>query len=391
MFIAAMSMPVMVGAAGLGTDTVQWYLWDRQLQQAADAAALAGAYAISQGGDKATAEQAALAELAKYPKLDLTETPDPELLATGTYANRAVEVELAVQRKLPFSGMLMDSTPRIAASATAAVFTKPGKDCIRTLGQDGAGIFIAGGSASMDCSVSTNSRHEQAALIDENFKVAAVSAVGGIVGTAAEGTKLNPFATAQDDPFAHLPPVTQSCPDNAAITKKEGTYSQGCYRGIKLTGSGKEAVNLLPGTYVIDGDVELGGNAELVGEGVTLILTKNHDLKIAGNPVIKLKAQTTGTYAGVIIYQDRNSTTRDDRHAGNSVYYNKFTGNSGSQFEGAIYMPAQSVEFQGNSNVAAQCLRIVAKSVVFNGSTTIGSTCPSHVPQFGDRVVRLVS
>src|SRR6187549_24673 len=42
--IAAAALPLLVGSAGLATDTIQWSLWKRQLQRAADSAALAGVY-----------------------------------------------------------------------------------------------------------------------------------------------------------------------------------------------------------------------------------------------------------------------------------------------------------------------------------------------------------
>ncbi|HEX6785279.1 MAG TPA: pilus assembly protein TadG-related protein, partial [Sphingomicrobium sp.] len=42
--IACAAMPMVVGCAGLATDTIQWTLWKRQLQRAADSAALAGVY-----------------------------------------------------------------------------------------------------------------------------------------------------------------------------------------------------------------------------------------------------------------------------------------------------------------------------------------------------------
>src|SRR3954466_11833906 len=42
--IACACMPLVIGAAGLATDTIAWTLWKRQLQRAADSAAFAGAY-----------------------------------------------------------------------------------------------------------------------------------------------------------------------------------------------------------------------------------------------------------------------------------------------------------------------------------------------------------
>ena len=48
--IAAAAMPLVMGSAGLATDTIQWVLWKRQLQRAADSAAIAGVYERVQDG-----------------------------------------------------------------------------------------------------------------------------------------------------------------------------------------------------------------------------------------------------------------------------------------------------------------------------------------------------
>ena len=42
--IAGAALPLIIGSAGLASDTIQWALWKRQLQRAADCAALAGVY-----------------------------------------------------------------------------------------------------------------------------------------------------------------------------------------------------------------------------------------------------------------------------------------------------------------------------------------------------------
>src|SRR4051812_49936378 len=42
--IAAACLPLIIGSAGLASDTIQWTLWKRQLQRAADSGALAGVY-----------------------------------------------------------------------------------------------------------------------------------------------------------------------------------------------------------------------------------------------------------------------------------------------------------------------------------------------------------
>ncbi len=48
--IGATTIPLIIGAGAVGLDTIQYSLWKRQLQRAADSSAIAGAYALSQSG-----------------------------------------------------------------------------------------------------------------------------------------------------------------------------------------------------------------------------------------------------------------------------------------------------------------------------------------------------
>src|SRR3954449_1788891 len=47
--LAGAALPLIIGSAGLASDTIQWALWKRQIQRSADSAAMAGVYAIVQG------------------------------------------------------------------------------------------------------------------------------------------------------------------------------------------------------------------------------------------------------------------------------------------------------------------------------------------------------
>jgi len=42
--MAGAALPLIIGSAGLATDTIQWVLWKRELQRLADSAALACAF-----------------------------------------------------------------------------------------------------------------------------------------------------------------------------------------------------------------------------------------------------------------------------------------------------------------------------------------------------------
>ena len=56
LLIMAGAFPLLLGSAGLATDTIQWTLTKRQLQRAADSAAIAGVYASIQREQNTSAQ-----------------------------------------------------------------------------------------------------------------------------------------------------------------------------------------------------------------------------------------------------------------------------------------------------------------------------------------------
>jgi Flp pilus assembly protein TadG len=380
LLMTAAATPAIIGAAGLGTDTVQWMLWKRQLQQAADSSALAGALAIAQGASDAEWHTVAASDLANNGDIAPTSqnfgTP-----TTGKFAGnpRAVHAMLTFKKQLPFSGMILDGAPTIAASATAAVLSN-GSNCVLSLAESGTGVNadLTGGSVTMGCGAAANSRSEQALLTSTSFHATPLSAVGGISGTPSAGTDVYPYSVAQEDPFADLsaPAIPATC--NSQL-KKAGTYGPGCYSQAKLAG-GDTAV-LTSGTYIFTNGFELVGGSTLKtapDAEVTLIVTGG-EIKIAGDASIQLTAPSSGPYEGIIIYNTTEGAST-------------ITGSSGSYLEGAIYMPHQTVTFTGNAGIDSNCMQIVGERVSFEGNTTISNTCPagSGAHAFSGTVVRLV-
>jgi hypothetical protein len=126
------------------------------------------------------------------------------------------------------------------------------------------------------------------------------------------------------DPYASLPtPTPGSCsynpfsaPGGSSITLSPGTYCGG------LTISSYNNVYFTPGTYYIaNGDLYLTSINNVscptctTSAGVTFVLTQttgnNADiggLRISSDNNVTLNAPTTGTYAGILFYQDRRAT-----------------------------------------------------------------------------------
>jgi hypothetical protein len=386
LIIATLSLPVLIGAGGLATDTIQWTLWQKEMQRQADSAALAGAYALAQG---ASAVTNATSEIGRHDYVTFSATPVIENAPTsGSYAGNAnaVRVVLKTSQKLPFSSMFLASAPVLTAEATAAVVNN-GNYCVISFEKTAtAGVTMQGNATvSMGCGIATNSTASNAVVAGGSSSIYAtpVSAVGGLASSSnyASGTVLLPHSIVQQDPFANLPTpdvppgcgakLTVAPNATAAVSNPSGVA---CYRGIDIKGT----VSFAPGVYVIDGNaLSFGSQAVVSGSGVTFILTSNNatsnpssiaTLDTNGGANVQLTAPTSGTYKGVLIYQDRRALDSGT---------NTINGNASSIIEGAIYMPSQAASFSGNSGMNTKCVQIAVRRVTFIGNTNIVNQCPS--------------
>jgi Flp pilus assembly protein TadG len=400
LMLVGASLPVLIGAAGLATDTVQWTLWKRQLQRQADSAALAGAYGKTQAKDVVAASTA---DINRNMTTALTAAPTIENAPTvGPYAGnaQAVRVVLQTQKQLPFSGLFMSSAPVIKAEATAAAVAQ-GDYCVIALEPNSVtGINMTGNTTvNLGCGMATNSKASNAVIATGSSEVTAspIAAVGGLQSSNnyKGSTTLQPYSPPQVDPFAGLPvPAPIGCDEGINIGPKGNeTINPGCYEGMDIKGT----VTLNPGVYYIDGSsVKFGAQAEIYGTGVTIILTSTNagsdpssiaTFDMNGGATVNLSAPTTGTYAGVLIYQDRRALDSGT---------NKINGNSSSKYQGAIYMPTQEVEFSGTAGMNTKCLQLVARRVKFTGNSNILNVtngCPANsgAKSFTGTRIRLVA
>lgn len=385
--ISAFSLLAMVGGAGLATDTIQWTLWKRQLQRMSDSAALAGSFALARGG---SASAAANSELARYTIITLSGTPLIETPpTTGPYTGNAMAVRVVTtsSRALPFSSMFMANTPSISASATAAAVGF-GNYCVISLESTTAtGITFQGSSVvNLGCGVATNSQGTTAVYAGGSSSITAspVAAVGGIPvsNNYAAGTTLNSYSIAQPDPYANLPlPSGYSCSNELSVnpTQTRTVQNNGggvqCYRGMDLKGT----VTFDPGTYVIDGStggsLNVNSGAVVRCTGCTFILTTSStdmstiaNARMNGGASWQVTAPDTGTYAGIMMYQDRRAV---------STGTNLVTGDNTSILRGALYFPSQTLQFSGSSAMDTACVQIVSRRVEFTGNNYISNVCPS--------------
>ncbi|TPG13187.1 pilus assembly protein TadG-related protein [Sphingomonas oligophenolica] len=397
--LAALAMPVLVGAAGLATDTVQWALTKRVLQQQADAGAMSGAYARAQGADVPSAVKGDLNATAK---VRLFGPPIIENGPTvGAYAgqSQAVRVVLSSRQALPFSGLFLSTAPILTVEATSLVASS-GQYCVIALDPDNVTGIRISGNATLDlgCGINANAKGSSAisAAGSSYANVTAAAAVGLVPASGAfpDSTKIFSHALPQSDPFAKLPdPYIAHCNNYLRVNPNlERDVTPGCYSGFDIKGT----VNFAPGIYYIDGSsggtFNIGSQATLTGSDVTFILTSSSAITnpatiatadVDGGATINLSASTSGAYAGVLFYQDRRALDNTT---------NLINGNADSSIQGAVYFPGQAISYTGNAGMKTDCFQLVARRATFSGNSSISNTCDqaSGAHAFLGTIVRLV-
>ena len=376
------ALPLVVGSAGLATDTIQWALWKRQLQRSADSAALAGVYALSQ---TKSATDAANRDIAINAHLPMTPTKNIEPPPTsGPYAGdaTAVRVTLSMQRKLGFSGLFLSGIPTITATATAKLVDQD-KYCVVALKKSGKALEIGGSShVVMGCGAISNSTDPVDSVEVDGaahyFEADPVAAAGGTPDAINGVTKLEPWTPPLPDPFADkydTNPGTLPCTNFNSPTKRnaDGSMKPGCYNSFNVPNG---TTVLSPGVYYLNNtDIKLTGNEIIKGTGVTIILTGTTPgtIDMGGSSSLQLTAPTDATcgifngtnscnYKKMLLIQAANA-------AADNV--NKINGDNLTELDGALYFPKGSLEFTGSSAQSTKCAMVVGYTVKFSGNTNI--------------------
>ena len=374
--VFALTMPVLVGFLGLGVEAGYWYFKDRQLQTAADLGAHAGVTILRSGGSEDEVTQAATVEAVKHgfdpSEGEITVNTPP---TSGTHQDvYSVEVILTRNLDRTFSSVVTTGPVNLEARAVST-FDVSGNACVLALDTwaNDAVIFIGNPTATFEnCNVMSNS------LANDSITIAGSADVTAPCIVSAGGTSVTADLTLTDcatplenmpqaaDPYDELPepPIPANCstlpggPPHALKTLSPGKFCG----GLNLSGQ----YQLNPGTYIVDGgDFRINAGADVIGDGVTFFLTNNATVHFNGNATMNLKAPTSGTYAGVLMYGDRDNASASDI----------FNGTANSLLTGSLYFPSQEVQFNGNFSGQNGCLRIIANSVDLEGNTAFTTNC----------------
>lgn len=399
-------LSVLLGMLSLGVEYGSWYAARRQLQTAADAAALAAALERARGNTEATlavAQREALRNgLAKALDEGAVEVNVPPTLGSMAGNANAVEAIVHDRRQLLFASLFLDQDPVISARAVVSI-ADGGQACVLALEPQAAGAIKGRGTADVEmkgCLLAANSMNNSSIDLSGNVSVDAKSlwTAGGLSQSGSTNVKLTEppttHAAVLADPYAGVQVGTiPACTfQNEVRVNKDKELEPGVYCG-GLSISGQVKVKLKPGTYyIVDGDLTISGGTitgdyDKPEDGVTFVLTTRSvqgysigGVHINGNASLDLRAPSdpANPFHGLLFYQDRRARTGES---------NKFNGSAGLNLQGAIYFPVQDVEWSGNNaSGTAACIQVVARMVTFTGTSALSA---DHCGERGERQIRM--
>jgi Flp pilus assembly protein TadG len=385
----AILLPVIVGFVGLGVEAALWYLSKRNLMAAADAAAMAAVFEKVKGSDAATIESVATTEATrngwKAANGSLAVHNPPLSPSAYSADSSAVQVALTQNVSLIFAAVFMDAnsiTLNAKSTAKSVSGAGGGSACMLGLHTTQAKTIEFSGNVNLDmpdCAVASNSNANDSISLTGSASVAVYSAQAvGVISDAHSHLTTShgktDYASAVTDPYSSLtvPSIGSTCDqneyrvkaNNSASLSASGTTPYVFCNGLDIKGS----LTLGAGTYVINkGTFNLNATGSLTGTNVTFILTSTSGSDYAkfdlnGSASVNITAPSTGTYAGVLMYGDRNGPYQD----------NHINGNSSAIYNGALYFPVGHMDFNGNSKSGSSaCTQLIAKTIKMNGNAGI--------------------
>jgi hypothetical protein len=432
--IAAALAGLMLGI-GLALDTGQLFVSRRAAQTAADAGAWAGASVLYAGGSAAQALTAATTDAGRNGyttggAITVTTASPP---STGPFISDTsyVEVTITEQVRTRFLFGAAGGLTAMTVRAVAGIARSGTGQAVVVTGQTGSGGGSTGGDSSGGTSgggsglptfliqgtstgftisgggTSTNTISSTAVSIDSGSQLTGTfhritgSVDAGVAGRMSPAPTTGAAATA--DPFAALPgPSTTglSLFSGQTVTNATVTLSPGVYSGEILVSTG--GVVRLNGTgngyYIFQAGLRTINNGSLILAGTGGVLLYNTysnypsapggtptcgDISLGGTGPLTVAARSSGSYAGILLFQDRNCAS------GPSI-----TVRTGTSLSGTLYVPtptsgsvAQLTITAANSVTIAS--QIIADSLLITGNNTLTmSFTPASVS--GARVPSLV-
>ncbi len=373
---------MLLAFAGLAVDVGQFWSARRQMQTAADAAALAGAMALRRSLSPSAAADAVTTTNGFTDGTNNVTVTVNNPPASGVYAGNANYVEVIVSQPQPTYFMRALGYSSIPVATRSVASSVNGPACLYALDPTASGaITVAGSSATtLTCGAIDDSSASSALNSNGGGTLVAsnIGVNGGYSGSGFTPTPVTGVAPAPD-PLSYLqPPTVGACDQTSPLTPGNSKGANDVWPGTYCGGiniQGNNPVLFHPGVYIVMNGIHVtASKPNFSGTGVMFYNTQKlpsypyGPIVLGGSNTTNLSAPTSGPYEGILFFQDRSIPVGSNG--------SKITGAAGSTFDGTIYFSTTSVEYGGNSSSAGYTI-IVADTLKIDGGSTLSDNYSS--------------
>jgi hypothetical protein len=388
----------LIGALGLAVDGGQLYAQRQMAQAAADAATQAGIMSMFNGTNTnspafgtgtapapsacTTTDLRTPCVYARYNGFGGTSSDTvmlsyPATVSGVTLSSVSVPaIRVTVQRTVQTSFIRFVGGPAsstITANSISGLVGAVSANCIYVLDPSASGAFTANNGANVavnGCNIAVSSSSSSAAILSATVTAPAMDMVTGAGCNCSQTyptivTVPPPIA----DPFLSLPALTPGACLKGTSTyypPSNATLAPGTYCGGITVTNGVTGVTFGAGTYIMKGGGVTFSSGTTTGSNVMFYLTGTNStygsVSINNGASVTLSAPSSGTYLGILFFQDRSITSSNSA---------TFAGGANMQLTGSLYFPTTTVSFSNGSSLAAYSTAIVADKVSFVGGASI--------------------
>ena len=400
--LIALGAIALFGIAGLAIDGSIKFSDRRHAQNAADAAALAGALAKGAGDDatawKAKAKQSAYEN--GYDSNFLSNTVYvysclDSASSCGAYDDSDQYVQVIIESKVDtyFARVLGFNQTKNTVQAVAlsqkggpfydgnlivALNPNPctGSNGNIVLGGNsdinltGGGIFVNSGGAGCGIELSgcptvnvTSGGVSSTGTANVNLTSSSSTCTASSSGIPAPSYNSAPYDFPPDMP-AVPPECTSPYGSYSSPNSAQTVVTPGRWNEFPPSGPGvNDEIIMMPGVYCVDDVIKLRSRSlVLKGQDVTIYIRANNYFQIEGG-TINLDAPDDGAYAGYLVIVDSDFTGTPPNCS--------IDGNSINTYEGTIFAPYCDVTVNGDSTGANLDAQVIGYTVTLNGSATM--------------------
>ena len=355
----AVSLPVVLAILGAASDYAVLTKLRAEIQEVADAAAMAGAREIPLANSDLKQIENAARMFAVYRLTGTAGLSSSELQARKLTIDVAVEEDLSsVDVRIredwsPFFAHMVSKTVTPIRVSASARFVGRTNICVLGTAKTNTAVLLDKNArlTGNDCGVFSNASDSSGLRVNTGASMTA-SMICSAGGVEQNGASLKPSpltdCPAVDDPLASRQgPAIGGCDHmDLVLTNVTQTIDPGVYcGGLKIAGN--STVTLNPGVYVmLNGGLLVAGTSTLQGEGVGFYVSGAASLvHFTPKTHISLSAPTEGPLAGLLIFEDRTLSTS---------FKHRISSDDARKLIGTIYLPVGQLVIDAKQPVADQ-------------------------------------